>query len=167
MAEEKIKRSAFAQFLNTTPGESTATYARMGKGITTGTLSYNANTTTETYIHEDNASSSIDSYAPELATQQTCFKGEPIFEYIDELRKKRATGSDCETDMLLVYIYDKTGNNYAAEKQKVVIELSDFGGDGGGNVVVNYNVKAVGDPTLGTATITDGAVTFAETTAAG
>ena len=31
---EKIKRSLFATFINTTPGDGEATWAKMGKGIT-------------------------------------------------------------------------------------------------------------------------------------
>ena len=59
---EKIKRSLFATFINTTPGGGEATWAKMGKGITAQNLSYNPNVTTEQYIDEDNATSSVDSY---------------------------------------------------------------------------------------------------------
>ena len=52
---EKLKRSLFATFINTTPGDDTATWARMGKGITSQNISYNPNVTTEQYIDEDNA----------------------------------------------------------------------------------------------------------------
>ena len=159
---EKIKRSLFATFINTTPGEGEATWAKMGKGITSQSVSYNPNVTTEQYIDEDNAYSSVDSYAPSLDGQQTCYKGEPVFEYIEALRQKRAVGTDLETEVLFVYLYDGEGGSYKAEKNACVIQLGDYGGDGGGSVQLTYTIGLNGDPEQGTATIAEGNVTFAK-----
>lgn len=162
-AIKKVKRSDFATFLNVTPS-ATATYARMGRGITSQQIAYNPATTNETYIHEDSASTSVDSYAPTIATPQTCYAGDTVFDYIDGLRQKRVVGAACETDILLVYIYDSTtsesGTTYAAEKQKVAIQIDDFGGDGGASTVINYTLNFVGDATVGSVTISDGVPTF-------
>ena len=158
---KKIKRSEFAAFLNTTP-DGTATYARMGKGITGQTVAYNPSTTSETYIHEDAATTSVDSYAPSINTPQTCYAGEPVFEYVDGLRRARAVGADAETDILLVYIYAGEGSSYAAEKCKAAISIEEFGGDGGAPTSITYTISLNGDPEIGTATITEGAVTFAK-----
>lgn len=157
---EKIKRSLFATFINTTPGAE-ATWVRMGKGITSQMLSYNPNVTTEQYIDEDNAYSSVDGYAPSLDGQQTCYKGEPVFEYIDNLRKNRAVGKELETEVLFVYLYDGEGNAYSAEKNACVIQLGEYGGEGGGSVQMTYTIGLNGNPVKGNATIADGSVTFA------
>lgn len=162
MAMEKIKRSLFATFINTTPGDEAATWSRMGKGITSQNISYNPNVTTEQYIDEDNATSSVDSYAPSLDGTQTCYKGEPVFTYIDGLRQSRAVGSALETEVLFVYLYDGTDSAYKAEKNKCVIQLGEYGGDGGGNVTMTYTIGLNGDPVVGTAAIASGAVTFTE-----
>ena len=156
---EKIKRSLFATFINTTPGQEAATWARMGKGITSQKISYNPTVTTEQYIDEDNAYSSVDGYAPSLDGTQTCYKGDPVFEYIDGLRKNRAVGAELETEVLFVYMYGE-GTNYAAEKNACVIQLGDFGGDGGGSLQMTYTVGLNGDPVIGTAVIANGAPTF-------
>lgn len=161
MSMEKIKRSLFATFINTTPSTETATWAKMGKGITSQKISYNPTVTTEQYIDEDNAYSSVDSYAPSLDGQQTCYKGEPVFEYIEALRQKRAVGTDLETEVLFVYLYDGTENAYKAEKNACVIQLGDYGGDGGGSVQLTYTIGLNGDPEQGTATISNSTVTFA------
>lgn len=162
MSMEKIKRSLFATFINTTPGDGTPTWSKMGKGITSQNVSYNPNVTTEQYIDEDNAYSSVDSYAPSLDGTQTCYKGEPVFTYIDGLRQKRAVGAELETEVLFVYLYDGNENSYKAEKNACVIQLGDFGGEGGGSVQLTYTIGLNGDPEQGTATITDGKVTFAK-----
>ena len=157
---EKIKRSLFATFINTTPGGGEATWAKMGKGITAQSLSYNPNVTTEQYIDEDNATSSVDSYAPSLDGTQTCYKGEPVFTFIDGLRQKRAVGKELETEVLFVYLYDGAENAYKAEKNACVIQLGEFGGEGGGNVQLTYTIGLNGDPEQGTATVADSKVTF-------
>lgn len=160
MAMEKIKRSLFATFINTTPGETAETWSRMGKGITSQNISYNPNVTTEQYIDEDNATSSVDSYAPSLDGTQTCYKGEPVFEYIDNLRQNRAVGSALETEVLFVYMYAGAEGAFKAEKNKCVIQLGEYGGDGGGNVTMTYTVGLNGDPVVGTASVADAKVTF-------
>ena len=160
MAMEKIKRSLFATFINTTPGETAENWVRMGKGITSQNISYNPNVTTEQYIDEDNATSSVDSYAPSLDGSQTCYKGEPVFEYIDGLRQKRAVGKELETEVLFVYLYDGTENAYKAEKNACVIQLGEYGGDGGGSIQMTYTIGLNGDPVVGTATIAEGNVSF-------
>ena len=162
MSMEKIKRSLFATFINTTPGTETATWVRMGKGITAQTISYNPNVTTEQYVDEDNAYSSVDSYAPSVDGQQTCYKGEPVFEYIEALRQKRAVGTDLETEVLFVYLYDGNENAFKAEKNACVIQLGEYGGEGGGNVQLTYTIGLNGNPEQGTATVADGNVTFAK-----
>lgn len=156
---EKIKRSLFATFLNTgTSG--TENWARMGKGITSQSISYNPNVTTEQYIDEDNAYSSVDSYAPSLDGTQTCYKGDPVFEYIDNLRQTRAVGAALETEVLFVYMYAGTSGSFKAEKNKCVIQLGEYGGDGGGNVTMTYTIGLNGDPVVGTASVSDAKVTF-------
>lgn len=159
---KKIKRSEFASFLNITPGTA-ATYARMGKGITSQSISYNPTTTSETYIHEDAATASVDGYAPSINTPQTAYAGEPVFDFVDGLRRKRAVGADAETDIVLVYIYapGEGSGSYAAEKCRCTISIEEFGGDGGASASITYTISLNGDPVLGTATITSGAMTFA------
>ncbi|MGN0533290.1 MAG: phage tail tube protein [Eubacterium sp.] len=160
---KKVKRSDFATFLNTAPC-STENWARMGKGITSQKISYNAQSTSETYINEDSASTSIDSYAPTMDAPMTAYKGDAVFDYVDKLRQNRAVGADCETDVLMVYIYDSTGEGssvtYSAEKQRVAISIEEFGGDGGGSNSLSFTLNFIGNAERGTCTITDGKPTF-------
>ena len=156
---KKVKRSDFATFLNTGTKE-TPKWSRMGKGITSQKISYNPQTTSETYIDEDSATTTVDSYAPTMDAPQTAYAGEPVFDYVDGLRQARAVGVDCETEMLLVYIYDANENKYAAEKQKVAIQVDEFGGDGGASNVIGYTLNFIGEAEKGTCAIADGTPTF-------
>ena len=162
----KVKRSDFATFINVGGGSSTPNWARMGKGITSQQISYNPQTTSETFIDEDSATTTLDSYAPSMSTPQTAYAGDPVFDYVDGLRQKRAVGADCETEILLVYIYDDNGGKYAAEQQKVAVQVDDFGGDGGASNVINYTLNFVGESVQGTCAIASGKPTFTATTTA-
>lgn len=157
----KVKRSQFATFLNT--GGASEVWSRFGKGVTSQSIAYNPTVNSEQYIDEDSATSSVDAYAPTINTPQTAYAGDPVFEYVDNLRKTRAIGDDAVTDILLVYVYDKSAEGaYTAEKQKVSISVTDFGGDAGSSLSITYDLGFIGDPVGGTAAITGGNVTFTE-----
>jgi hypothetical protein len=146
----KIKRSEVMAFLNTTP-LSTATYSLVGDGVPSGKINMNPKTTEETYISEDNASISVDSYAPTMPVEQIAKTGDAVFEFVDGLRRTRAVLEDAETDIVNVWAYEAGGPTaYPAEKQPVCIQIDDFGGDGGKPVSINYTINYVGDPIPGT-----------------
>ena len=167
MATTKVTRPKVLTFLNTTPSSvDTATYGLLGLGVTTGQVSMGANVTTEQYIHQETAYNSIDSYAPSIAITQTAFKGDAVYDFIFDIYYNRKIGSDCETDILNIYLTETaTGSAYKAEKQKVAIEISSYGGDAGNPVQIEYTIHYNGSATLGTATISDGTPTFTATTA--
>lgn len=152
---KKIKRSAYASFLNV--GTKTAqSYKRMGQGISEMNLDYNAEEESEKYIHQDSATHMITGYAPASDVEQKCYKNEEIFEYIDAKRRARAVESDAETEVLDVFMYDKKAEGvYGAELNDAIVVISSFSGDS-----IGYAVKRNGDPVQGYATITDGKVTF-------
>jgi hypothetical protein len=146
----KVRRSLLKTFLNTLPGGA-ATYALIGEGVTAGKIAYNPKVTDETYIDNDTATISVDSYAPKMAVEQTAIVGDAVFTFIDALRIARAILSDAETDIVNVWAY-KTGGPtaYPAEKQTVSIQIDDFGGDGGNVTKINYTVNYIGAPVPGT-----------------
>ena len=158
---KRVKRSEFASFLNTTPQGDTPTWARMGKGITSASVSYNPSVNDEQFIDEDSGNKELDSYAPTMAGEQTAYSGDGVFDYVDDLRQKRAVGDDAKTQLLMIYVYDKEAEGkYKAEMQDVSIAINEYGGEAGGAVTISYDVGFCGDPVTGTATIVDGVPTF-------
>lgn len=159
----KIYPSKVAVFLNTATVEAPS-WKRVGKGVTNLGLSYNPQTTTEQYIHENSATTSTDSYQVALDIPLTCYAGEPIFDYLDDIRQKRGIGSAAATEVLLVYLYDsvKIGDaiTYKAERNAANIAINDFGSEAGKPVVMNATLSLNGDPQQGTVVITDGKPVF-------
>lgn len=146
----KIKRSQVQTFLNTTPA-STDTWSLIGEGVVTGTINYNPEVTTETYVHEDGATTSVERYAPNYPVEATAINGDAVFEFIDGLRKSRATLTDAETEILNVWLYETPASTdqYPCEKQSVSIQIDSFGGDGGVATKINYTINFIGDPIIG------------------
>lgn len=163
MANTKIKTSAIAAFLNTGT-DSVPNYVRIRKQSELK-LSYDAETEENTWVDEDTPSTSLERYSVSFEGEMVCYSDDDLFTYLDEMRQNRVIGTDAETDILIVYKYDYTGSDdtkvYKAEKNSCTLSFSEFGGEGGGgSASLNYTCNFNGDPTLGTATITDGEVTF-------
>lgn len=146
----KVKRSQFWTFIDTTPAGS-PTWVKLGPGVTSGIVNYNPEVTTETYIHEDTATTLVERYAPSIPIEASCINTDAIFEFIDNLRRTRATLTDAETDILLVYGYETpvTTDQYPAELQPVSIQIDSFGGEGGVANKINFTIGFRGAATTG------------------
>ena len=146
----KVKRSTILTYIDTTP-EATATYNLLGIGVINGTINYNPNVETETYIHEDTANISVASYAPTMPLEITMDDTDAVCEFLDTLRKARAVLGDAETTIVNVWNYESGGPTTApAEQQNVSIQVDSFGGDGGAAVKLNVTINYQGDPVAGT-----------------
>lgn len=165
-----IKRSDIASFINVKPdttGEGTYDWKIFGNGVTSANYSYNPQTTTETWIVNDNATTILDSYQFAIDGEQNCLFGDPVFDFVDSLRHKLAVGGDAETQVLLVEKYSVTEDTkFRAQVFNVTIAVNEFGGDGGATPKITYTISANGNPKQGTVTILDGVPTFEEADAA-
>ncbi len=144
-----IKRSQERHFLNT--GTLVApVWSLMGSGIPSAKTDMNPETTKETNISEDNASVSVDSYAPTMPIKQTAKKGDAVFDFLDAMRKSRDILDAAETELVTVHVYEGSALGfYYAEKQAVSIQIDDFGGDGGKPIEINYTINFQGTPVYG------------------
>lgn len=145
------KRSAFLLFINTNPKETTADYALVGEGVTELTVSYNPQTNTEQYIHQDTANTELTGYQPNAPVTAQVVKGDPAFEFVNALRRKLPIGSDAHTDIVLVDVFETpTGGAYAASRQPVSIQIDSYGGAASDPLSISYTVNWRGSGTDGT-----------------
>ena len=162
---KKINRNEWVEFLNTTPSGASPTWNIIGVGITEKSTDYNAEVTEEKWIIDKNTRRTVDSYGLSSGVEQTAYKGDPVFEFIDDIRYRLKTGTDAETTSLEIDKYsvtdEQTTPKYRARLWNVGIEISSNAGD---SAKVNYNINYNGDPKFGTVTFTDGKPTFTEET---
>ena len=150
---EKIKRSQYQKFLDTTPS-STATWKVIGIGITEANVEYNPQVDTEKWIIEDTARSDHSSNQKQIAITQKCYKNDPEFAFIELGRDKL----NYVSHILEVDTWSGSNGSYPAKKSDCLITVTSYSGE-----EIEYTVYFNGDPVEGTASISDGTPTFTPT----
>ena len=163
MSLEKINRDEWVEFLNTKPTETSPNWAIIGVGITDKSTDYNVEKSEEKWIINRNKNVTIDSYGLSSGVEQTAYKGDEVFEFIDDIRYRLKTGAQAETTSLEIDKYSVTDESstpkYRARLWNVAIEVTSHGGD---TAKINYTINYTGDPKFGTVTFSDGKPTFTE-----
>ena len=121
---EKIKRSQFLTYIDTTPSSS-ATWAILGVGVNEYATSYNAQVDTEKWIIEDNARNDHTSNQKQGSVTQRCYKNDPEFEFV-------AAGRDqlnYVTHILDVDTWDGSVGNYPAKMSDAIIAITSYSGE--------------------------------------
>lgn len=158
---DKITREQFVSYLNTTPADESETWSLLGIGITSYGIAYNPQVTTEKWIIHKSATSSLDSYQRQGDVSQKCYKGDPVFEYINEIRRKNGIGAEVQTKVLDIDRYDSTvEGTYKATKSDVIIAITNYMAE---DAVIEYTIYYNGDPEQGTVTFADEVPTFVAT----
>lgn len=158
----KKKSSLMAYFINIgTVGA--PTWASLGKGVASLPLAYNPQVTTETYINEDNATTSVDSYQVSAGIDISLWDATsaPAHAFLESLRKTRAVGSGAEVEILEVDL--STTSPYTAQKNSAVLAIDTFTVEGGKPQQLSETIYYNGDPSNGTVTIANGTPTFTAT----
>ena len=165
---ERLGNTSKVKFLNTKPKETTPTWSMIGIGITANENSYGAKISDEHWITENNERHSLDGYSLGSDIDQIAYKGDGVFEFVDDIMYHMKKGSDCETTMLEIYKYrvDETEvtPKYDARLLKVLIVPDTDSIEGGAALKVKYKIQALGDPTFGTVIFNNGVPTFTEVT---
>lgn len=158
--ESKAKRSLWRTFLNIGT-ESSPNWALEGRYASEMTVQMNPQTSTVQDVTQDTAETDITGYQPNIPVSKSVSKTDPTFKYIDEIRRKRKILSDAYGQILNVDVFNESSDGtYPAELQNISIQIDSFGGSASDPLTISYTYNYRGDPVPGTATITDGTVTF-------
>ena len=158
MAE--AKRSLVAHFVNTTPSETNADFARVGEGVASAQMAMGPQTETLQYVHEDVATTQVTSYQPTMPIEQIVYPGDDLFDFIDAIRQAGPSiGGDDVTQLVEVRLYespDTGGTLYPATMWTVQIQIDNApGGDGTAKARIGYTFNVQGAPTEGDFDISD------------
>lgn len=154
---EKIKRSQFLTYLNTTPSATNPKWDVLGVGITEYGIAFNPQVDTEKWIIEDNARNDHSSNQKQGSVTQRCYKGDPVFEFINAGRDQL----NYKTQVLDIDRWNGTGTTYPAKMNDVIITITNYMGE---NAEIEYDIYYDGDATEGTVTFTGSTPTFTPTT---
>ena len=154
---EKVKRSQFLTFLNTTPTSGSKTWKILGVGVNEFAIAYNPQVDTEKWIVEDNARTDHSSNQKQGSVTQKCYKNDPCFEFVADGRDQL----NYRTEILDVDTWNGNGTNYPAKLSQGIITVTSYMGE---NAVIEYDLYYDGDPIEGTVTISDGVPSFTPST---
>lgn len=157
----KVSREQIATYLDITPTALTPSWAILGVGITDYGQDYNPQTTTEKWIIHKNATTTLDSFQIQADAEQTCYYGDAVYDFVNNLRRTAGVGSKVVSHVLDIDLYDAVGNTYKATKYDCAVIVTSYAK--GENPAIGYTIYYNGDPVLGTVTISDGVPTFTET----
>jgi hypothetical protein len=164
-AYTKVSREQIATYLDTTPTAQSKSYKIVGVGITDYGQDYNPQTTTEKWIIHKNATTTLDSFQIQADAEQTCYFGDPVYDFVNNLRRTAGVGNRVVSHVLDIDMYDATesggATSYAATEYDCAVVVTSYAK--GENPAIGYTIYYNGDPRIGTVTIADGVPTFTET----
>lgn len=159
----EVEIEQIQHFLNTTPGENTKNWNIIGIGIENYAIDYNAEVSSEKWIIKRNKIKRVESYDRSTDITQKCYLGDPIFEFINGLRRGLKKGSKVNTQVLDVDIYSATtaegATSFYAEENDVAIVIKKYAGSKG---EIEYTISYSGDPRVGSVTFTNKKPVFTE-----
>lgn len=138
------KRKIQANYLKVTEFE------LLGTGFTELNESPSAQTTSKRYINQSSASQSITGYEWSTSFNADQIVSEVAIEHIREIGEMQKTGSDTETEYLIVDL-DKPAQTagFRARKFKVAISVDSFE-DNDGELGITGSLLGISDPIEGT-----------------
>ena len=154
---EKINRSQFLTFLDTTPSATNPTWKVLGIGITDYGIAFNPQVDTEKWIVEDNARTDHSSNQKQGSVTQKCYKGDAVFEFVNAGRDQL----NYKSRVLDIDRWNGNGSTYPAKMNDVIITVTNYMGE---NAEIEYDIYYDGDAVEGTVTISDGVPSFTPTT---
>lgn len=144
---EKMKRSQFVTYLDTTPTATNANYEILGIGITDYAIAYNPQITTEKWIIEDNARNIHESNQKQSSVSQAIYVDDPCYQFV----KAGLDQLNYRTHILDIDMTDEvTTGNYAAKLSDGIVSITSYMGE---NATIEYDLLYDGDAKEGTVTI--------------
>ena len=123
---KKIKRSLFKTFIDTTPTGESSTYNLLGVNVSELSVDYAPQSESSVDIVSDSADTEITSYQPTAGVSAVATEDDPVFEFVNGLRRSRAVLDDACTS------------------------IDSYGGAGGESLKIEYTINYRGDPVKGT-----------------
>lgn len=137
---------------------STPSWARIGRS-TVLDLVMNASTETSDFIEDEQPTTDLKNYNPQIAEELQANKGDPAFDFLYKMFKERPTGEEVKKSVLLTFA-GNIGTDQAPEfdawltESTITIDHFDAVAE-----KIYFNI-AMNDITDGTVTVSDGVPSF-------
>ena len=152
---EKIREDQFLRFIDTTPTESTPTWALIAAVEEDGAgIEYNPNIDRIKLIVNEGSITNHTSNDKQLNATYLAYKGDACFTYVEAGRDQL----NYKTHLLEVDIWNESTGSYAAKMSNATIGITSYNGN-----TIEFDLYADGDPTNGSVTMIGNVPTFVPT----
>lgn len=124
-------------------------YALLGQGITDGTTSPNAKTSSTQFIHQKTASGGVSGYAPATKFSMQVDDTDAANLYIQDVASTLETGEKAHVTLVELETWKSTDN---ARKRTGVITIDNADGAAGDPLACDWTFTDNADPVIGTFT---------------
>lgn len=158
---DKVERKYLAHFIDSSFGDATTTYVRLGKDLEEYNIELNPDIETKSNILGE-SSNVVKGYEPTGSVDTFyAYEGDPMFTQLAKIANERLTGTALQTTVVDVLV-DSTSTVTWAYCEDVVVLPQSIGGDGAG-VQIPFEINYNGNRKAGTFDMTTKA--FTETVA--
>lgn len=158
----QAQRSLLVTYLRTSGTYENPTWSLIGDGVTTLSISYEPESEDLQYINQDTATTALKRYKPTMSLDGVLemketgeavksYELNPVFSYINSLRRTRSISNESEILMVELYTgsFDTINNVWTgckSQRQNVNIQVNEFGGEAGDTISFSSTVNFSGDP---------------------
>lgn len=156
----KITKDKVIPFLDTSNTVNSDSWAPSWNRIDKSTifdLAFNPQSTTEDYIAYETAIEEVSGYQPELPQEIALYRGNPIYDFVEDLCYNLQAGDALRVPMLLLWPPKDDGTIRAWQIKDCRLLLSNYNSVDG---KVTFTLKLGGTYDRGTATVVDGKPVF-------
>ena len=145
---DKVERKYLAHFIDSSFGDATTTYVRLGKDLEEYNIELNPDIETKSNILGE-SSNVVKGYEPTGSVDTFyAYEGDPMFTQLAKIVNERLTGTALQATVVDVLV-DSTGTVTWAYREDVVVLPQSIGGDGAG-VQIPFEINYNGNRTAGT-----------------
>ena len=139
-------------YVDTTPGSGSATYGRLGKGVTAATPSNNPTVNSQHYIDASAPTHSVSALEKQFALTMERYVGDEANDWLAGLDDK--TGDDLKSTLVVVDMTAEASTQvttaYPAKKYEIVVGLDQpYSVEGGATQAMSCTIYTNGDPVEG------------------
>lgn len=156
-----ITRDQWLAYMDTGTSDSPE-FNLIGEGFTSFSEAKNPKEYSRQYVHEKTERADVVGYAPSISYSADMYSGDPCVEKIAQITDDECIGASALVDIVTVNLWEKsTDGAYVAYKRKYSV-IPDGKGDGTEALIYTGTLKANGEATKGTFSISDKTFTDAE-----
>lgn len=147
----KVMRYMLQEYYGIPDESGNTVFHYMNKGFTQLNEDGNAQTESEAYIGDKNASPSVTGYENSWSFEAQYIHGDPVCEDIRDIGTMQKTGTDAEREMVSIDLMQNgaTEGTYKARKFKIAVETTPPQGEPRSVTVMSGTIHQLGDAEFG------------------